>query len=100
MDWIQKVRIVQVGSWIFSTAFFVYKKHPIRMPFYKLSCFSDGKCIDKEDSETKEENQSCNSEEFQPRRKIFIFTGDQDIVQKGKERCCKERSNHGKAEHD
>ena len=69
------------------------------MPFYKLSCFADGKCIDKEDSEAKEENQSCDSEEFQPRRKIFIFTCDQHIVQKGKEWCCKKRSNHGEAEH-
>ena len=40
------------------------KKAPRKGAIYKLSCFSDSKCIDKEDSEAKEENQSCDSEEF------------------------------------
>ena len=83
----------------FSTAFCVCKKHPVRVPFYKLSCFSDGKCIDKENSKAKEENQSCDSEEFQPRRKIFILMCHQYIVQKSEEWCCQERTDHGKAKH-
>ena len=81
------------------TEFSLEMKPYLHLALCRLSCFSDCECVDKEDGEAKEENQSCNGKVLEPRRKIFVFTRYQGVVQKSEEWCCQERTNHGKAEH-
>ena len=73
-----------------SPSFKIKKQLPYGNRLFLLTCFTNSQSPDKEEGKSEQENQTCNSKSFQPSWKVSLCFYNKYIIQKRKERCCKE----------
>ena len=83
----------------YSHIYKIKKQLPYGNRLFLLTCFTNSQSPDKEEGKSEQEDQTCNGKSFQPSWKVFLLFCNKYVIQKRKERCCKEWTNHGETKH-